>query len=588
MEQQRQSNLLTSTTVPNLQPPISTSSSSNWFNNHIMNSSFDEDDDPNDQNNSTDISHNDEDNEFSHQFTPSPKRILTRGFTGISTPLNRHNNISFSSPINKLNDLHINSDILDAIDNDENDDDDDSSINDDNLNEHRPNHSNEFNDNRTIPEENEDEENDEDIGNKTIINNSESESDSEIEPNSNLNSLEDDLPPPKYISIRKRHHVDTPTSASSSIKNNTNNNSIIIHHNHTPMSMCTDNSSLMDANKLSFSTSDSTPCPPQPKRKKLKFKSSSSNLTKKKPILDLSHSIKTSILQAENIATSEDHSDNQESEVQNYFPSNTTPISQSTPSNSRASTPPLQTQPQSNQSSTRPQVEEYGDSINGFRFVKSKSKATTTTTTTSTSTSSHTTTRRYNYNYETPINNNKYFYQQHFQQPLKTPTSNIKSSGSASKYQIMGEIPVTAAGLMNESDEDIHIGDKRINDPYLKNEVEIEDISMNEESDIVHTYINDQTNQLLPLPAPQFYLQPISDKQSVLQLINDSHSIATFYQNVSLVTSTPIIDILRRERIKWHPDKWVKLTITDVTHPFDSEIVDNLSKVINGMIKDLE
>ena len=60
------------------------------------------------------------------------------------------------------------------------------------------------------------------------------------------------------------------------------------------------------------------------------------------------------------------------------------------------------------------------------------------------------------FKYETPINNNRYH--------------QLCQGYNSNNYQIMNELPVTAAGLMphgDEDDDDIHIGDRRIGDPYL-------------------------------------------------------------------------------------------------------------------------
>ncbi|KAK6464414.1 hypothetical protein DFJ63DRAFT_71249 [Scheffersomyces coipomensis] len=592
METNRQSNnLLSSSTVPNLQPPpppppiqssssASTSAStSNWFNSHHhMNSSFD-------QNTDSDNDHTDHHHHHHHQYTPSPKRrVIHQGFNDVSTPLNygnhhpsssNTNNISFSSPMNKLNDLHLNdSDIL---------------LSDEQI--HKP-----INNDNIILEEDEIEDDDE---NYDSYDNNHDNNDhiDDIQPNSDISLIP--AAAPKYINIRKRHHVETPISNSSSL-------SSIPNHNHTAMSICTDDTSMENHNnlhsqsnqnsKLSFITSDSTPCPPQPKRKKLKFKSSSStNTNEKKSILNLSNSRKTSInnhpqIQINNQDIDDDEDDENDSEIED-LKSAAIPISQSTPSNSRASTPPLQ-QSQS-QSQSQPQLqpqpqpqqqnsikskdqmfEEYGDSINGFKFVKS-TKSTTTTTTTQT---------KYKYNYETPINNNRYYYN------YQPPSTELKPQPQPKgKYQIVGEFPTTSAGMMNESDEDVHIGDKRINDPYLKPIMSITTTPYNDQwHKIKQCYVGeDENKRYLPLSLPYFYTQFTMTTSELLTIINDSHTVENFYKSLlEYDDEGGLIALLRRERIKWHPDKW--MSSHHMKYHFDGDVLNGLSKVINSLINGLE
>lgn len=96
--------------------------------------------------------------------------------------------------------------------------------------------------------------------------------------------------------------------------------------------------------KISFSTSYSTPCPIQP-RKKLKLKDDSTPshpLRLKKPLLNLSCSTKVSagseplIDKLNNAGDEDSYGDNSGEEEHERNPAQSTPISQSTPANSRA------------------------------------------------------------------------------------------------------------------------------------------------------------------------------------------------------------------------------------------------------------
>lgn len=473
-----------------------------------------------------------------------PRHTKIRNFddlemAGASTPLrqmfsNPNSSISCMSPMAKLDNLHLESEI--------------------DLGDHE----------------------NEDVGDKTIHNDSESEVEYDDDP-----QYPDPLhsSPPQYINIRKRQHADSPdpmiitpnhisiikknirpSAMSSAIQNTTNDNEFDYDND---MSLCT-NISSTSMNKISFSNLDSTPCPVEPKRKKLKFKNSlettPSIRNNKKKILNLSNSVKTNAnsiihqLNEQDANKSTDHIEEfdeedplessspvNSTEFSNMHANQATPISQSTPANSRSSTPPLSV----------PQAD-YGDDLNGYKFVKPTKPV---------------------YNYQTPIMSHIAPRQRSVE--MKMAYNRNEYTPSHGKYQIVGEFPVTSAGMMDESNDDIHIADKRIHDPYLHSIVKEPKLDIDK-----HAYLS---SLKLPILPPLYSEQHKLGKSEIMAAITRENLIKFYTQ---LNNNDDIAGILRSERIRWHPDKWIaRFKHNESQYPFDMDIIDSLSQVINSIIK---
>ncbi|RCK60951.1 hypothetical protein Cantr_07997 [Candida viswanathii] len=457
--------------------------------------------------------------------TPSPKKsqLHDHQFDFASTPLNPNSTVSFISPMNKLNALHLESEIANSSDleaavhnndsiGDVDDDDDDYD---------------EFS-----------------LGNKTITNHSEDEEDEE----------EGDiirLFTPQYISSRKRTHLESPDMMMLTPNQNSNNSA-----SGTINKLSMYNTTSSSGFKFSFSnTSDSTPCPRQPKRKKLKFKHEQQQSQPHKNILDLNYAKKTVLSEPLSIPlyTEEpsDEIDDNSSKSGISSKLESTPISQSTPASLRASTPPPppppSQQPQQQLSTARnyPEHEEYGEPVNGYKFVKPKILP--------------------HFKYETPTHSNRYH--------------QLRDTYNSNNYQIVGELPLTSAGMMDEDgDEDIHIGDKRINDPYLT--VPSLKLSFNQVRELYFSELR------LPLLPPYFYQLEELSIDEILLLISHEN-LLKFYESI-LLRHESLPELLKQERIKWHPDKWVNKLKQDAhEHPFRREVVEAISQTINGIIESL-
>lgn len=306
--------------------------------------------------------------------------------------------------------------------------------------------------------------------------------------------------------------------------------------------------------KISFLSSYSTPCPSQP-RKKLKFKDqpTPSQPYKRGPLLNLSGSRKVSaenesIMDRLNNAGDDecsflgDSSVSEEPEVEQNA-AQSTPISQSTPANSRAPSP---------------FTEDTSESMNGFSFVK---PAQTTP-----------------FKYETPQTRPSYAY------PGLKPSQELRNAynngnfGEATKktYEVVGHFPMSAAGLMDEEIDDLHVGDKRINDPYL--EAPLLELSISDDSERSRIRLHYLTsNDKLPL---LLHFQSDLGKGEMLQLIHDGNSVSAFYDYISDPGDLPAL--LKKERLRWHPDKWV----SRLEHSeFDEDIIRSLTQVINALIE---
>lgn len=387
--------------------------------------------------------------------------------------------------------------------------------------------------------------------------------------------------PPVYLNSKKRgidnslDMVVTPCAPHDSSKN-------VLTVSADPMSICGSNSS-----KLSFSNSDSTPCPPQP-RKRLKFKQVTPSGTplnvggKRKNLLNFSNStrVSASILTQLNTVRHDDFAEDDDSPpptepmsawtgtstadtTASSVRQPTTPISQSTPANSRAPTPPqplsLPLPPNVTPGPKAPPVaEEYGEPINGYKFVRLSAEPR----------SLHP-----YYSYKTPENTHSY-----------NEVPRVRSDACASRYEIVGEFPVTSAGLMDENDEDLHIGDKRINDPYLNPRDTVKshwgpaEAEQERRQRVARDYLMSANAADLPLLKLYEGERAAMDKQTILSLINDNSSVLEFYQFIS----TNALDTIKRDRIRWHPDKWHARGKDG-----DKEIVDNLSQVLNALVERL-
>lgn len=447
------------------------------------------------------------------QETP-PKKLNHFNFelAGASTPLGANNSMTFLSPMKKLNNLHLNP-IVDGED---------------------------------TPKINENDENDDSdygLGNQTI--HESSSSDGEYSQNS----------PPVFVGSRKRKRVvESPMVITPTVTSNDSKDSYMKDMS----SICYSSTSI---SKISFSNSDSTPCPIP--RKKLKFKrinveTPSQPSKQKRKLLDLSNCVKTTQITPEihedddsmnqsilnlSFVSSPVHN-NTEFSAQGQQNQHSTPISQSTPANSRPPTPKL---------------EEYGEEINGYKFVKPPTHS--------------------QFNYQTPPNRYGPFTtsQQakqsldsgNFEETFSTIKSDVSSNKQgSSKYKIVGEFPVTSAGLMNESDEDLHIADKRINDPYLNDNLTLDVL-------LIRAEYQNSTK----LPLLEVFEAESPTKEHLLELINDGKSVQEFYNHI--VEKSDIKEFVRKDRIRWHPDKW----LNKQDPVLDKQVIDSLSQVLNGIVE---
>lgn len=518
-ETNRNSKQASSSVITTSTPELNTPTRTPWYNKRYICSDDEEDD-------------FDEVNNESHDKTPSPKKsqVLEHQFDFASTPLNPNSTVSFVSPMNKLNALHLESQIASSSDIE----------NDVQIQDH---------------DDDDDEYDEFSLGNKTITNHSDDEEEEEEddEEEDMINQFT-----PQYISSRKRSLLESPDmmmltpnqNSHISASSNCNFNKLSIYHN---SSNNTTTNTSGSGFKFSFSNiTDSTPCPRQPKRKKLKFKRQNSQDSSRN-ILDLNFAKKTILSEPLTIPSYNeepndeiDNDDDSSSKSAQSSKLESTPISQSTPASLRASTPPL---PSLQQPTRKNQEhEEYGEIINGYKFVKPKILP--------------------QFKYETPMNNSRYH--------------QLRDTYNSNNYQIIGELPITSAGIMDENpeDEDIHIGDRRINDPYLT----IPSIKQSFDQ-LRQLYFNEVR---LPLLPPYFYQLNELSTQTIMLLIT-SENLLKFYQSI-LLENEELLDLLKQERIKWHPDKWVgkfKDVQSSNEYPFNLQVVDLISQTINGLIESL-
>lgn len=528
--------------------------------------------------------------------------------TQASTPLNSsasrsqfksssigNSTISFMSPMKRLDNLHLETYGDDNVLNDE--------------------ENNDFTE-RPIPADDENEENNDNddfsLGNKTITN----ESDSDVEFRDDL------LPPPTYIS-RKRKHTASPLDMDitpsntrsgaheihdSSVKdmsgiclNNASNISNISHN-----SNYSNISNLSGHLKTSFSNSDSTPCPVQP-RKKLKFKDSSdtNDITPTQPskkirktILNFSSSVKAPassvpLLSKLHDVGDMDHEEEDENcsgirdesfissslvdENNKMLPHEakhiSTPISQSTPANSRAPSrapsPPIA-------------VGEVGAEINGYRFVTTTYKNSPQPKTQFRYDTPQGTRQNSAYHGENAYNSNDFY---------AYADVSANSEKPEQKYSVMHELPVTSAGLMDESSENLHVGDRRINDPYLnrltpKDSVSYSDLELDEDVNRISEEYG--RSELLKLPLLRaFEVEEALLKPEMILLINDGSSVHDFFNYICQNDSDElaVLNYVKKDRLRWHPDKWNARFGQPAAGGLDKEVINSLSQVLNGLVE---
>lgn len=302
---------------------------------------------------------------------------------------------------------------------------------------------------------------------------------------------------------------------------------------HTPdlatpshMSICS------TSNSLATSISDSTPCPPHC-RKRLKFKDEGTpsgrpkllNLLQIRILAD-TDAYKTS--GPNNSQVNEHANDSHDSHDLNdpETPAEIhlehmlqTPISQSTPTSSRQPSPPTVN------------FNEFGAPVNGYSFVGVEPK-------------------HNHVSYETPT---------------QTSSQSLKNHYIQNNYSIVGEMPILAAGLMDESDT--HVADKRIGDPYL----EMKDNSLRE-------WYFEPGKVRYPLLS-NFHNGELTAQQSLEECLQTS-LVREFYSSI-LETDELMLSLLKKERLKWHPDKWLNISEDQL------QIVTALSLTLNIMIQEL-
>lgn len=454
---------------------------------------------------------------------------------GASTPLhvNQNKSIMFASPMRRLGGLHLSPDRLDQH----------PPAHDRHIDEHRADDlQNDNNDNN-------DDDDDDDgygAGNQTIHTNSSSDEDIGDDVD------EDESPAhplnirPTFIPHRKRKHTESPLEMEITPSGA---NHTIPHGSSEKMSGILGNETYESILKVSFSASDSTPCPPHP-RKKLRFKAPSSSEEStpsqpskmKKPLLNFSSSRKLAAPEVPLIHKLNDAQDDLDESARSLsgfsgatMNLNSTPISQSTPANSRAPSPCIP-------------YETSEDGVNGFKFVRQST----------------------NFSYRTPQSRPTAIYED----SQRLINAYVADDYSQQKYEIVGEFRASAAGMMEEV-EDLHVGDKRINDPYAGASPSSRE--SDDHLELRHRYMTVSNK----LPLLQHFERDLT-KQQMKTLINDKKSVVAFYKYI--FTNEPKDEglvFLKKERLRWHPDKWVNKYDHSA---FDKEIVDSLSQVINAII----
>lgn len=286
---------------------------------------------------------------------------------------------------------------------------------------------------------------------------------------------------------------------------------------------------------LTVSNSDSTPCPPH-YRKRLKFKDEGTpsarpkllNLLQVRILAEIENdNEKGSENEHENSEDNahdhqdlEDDNDDNDNNERNDIPLQT-PISQSTPTSSRQPSPP-----------TVASFTEFGPAINGYAFVGVAPK----------------------HNYYT------------YKTPTQTPSQTLKNSYVQNNYTILGEVPVLAAGLMDESDT--HVGDQRIGDPYLESA----------DNTIRDWYFEPSDEIRYPLFSQ--YNNGTITPDTAYKECQDSGLVHDFYSAI-IEDDELLLSLLKTERVRWHPDKWSGLDNKNI------HTITALSLTLNAMVLEL-
>lgn len=342
--------------------------------------------------------------------------------------------------------------------------------------------------------------------------------------------------------------------------------------------------------EASFSNSESTPCPLQP-RKKLKFKNAFTEntptqcrTTRQGGTLNIQKSIKKSVDSISGLKYSstkasslrninseeENHSQifgsdeegnkasrEEESEDSIEFTRhsdifNTTPFHPNL-----QSTPILESarQESATENSSFPYVEETGSNINGYKFVTNQ-----------------------NYIFNTP--EDKLSTSQKLK--LNYNANDISNRGDH------GDIPRHSFSYnIMENNDDSDIPSKRQHDPYLQkpHAGNKRDHRYKEWVRLAYFELfngNDVSTVKLPLLA--LFEKELTNDQ-ILDLINNETSVLEFYEYIR--ETTDLMDLVKRERIRWHPDKWMsKLNLISPGDFFlNRQIVNRLSQVLNNIVE---
>lgn len=363
-------------------------------------------------------------------------------------------------------------------------------------------------------------------------------------------SSDDDILETAPVYVRKRRH-ETPLA----MEITPNANFTVPGSSGKNLSAYLANLTSDSIGKHSFSASDSTPCPTQP-RKRLKLKSDEQTPSQPskmhRPLLDLSNSRKVTSSTAELMSKLNDaHGDVSEDDETplTYNTTHTTnqqstPISQSTPANSRAPSPGLS-------------FAESENDVAGFKFVRPT----------------------HGLKYQTPLSRPTSAYPYQHAESLRASYHSGSLLLGNGAYKIVGEFPVSAAGLMDEDDDSLHVADRRINDPYAAPSPPVSLAKGKESVKLREMYL--AAPDKLPL---LLHFQRALTEPEMLQYIDDGKSVMGFYREIIDTTNETEYSFLKKERLRWHPDKWVGRLDAS---PFTQNVIDRLSQVINGIIDDL-
>lgn len=350
------------------------------------------------------------------------------------------------------------------------------------------------------------------------------------------------------VYVRKRKHTETPLA----MEITPNPNYTIPHGSSGKNLSYLSNLTSDSIGKISFAASDSTPCPTQPrKRPKLTPDTDTPSQPSKmhRPVLDLAGSRKvissTAALMSKLSDAHDDMSEDDETPLtlrsDHISNQQSTPISQSTPANSRPPSPGLS-------------FEECEQEVEGYKFVRPCHK------------------------FQTPLSKPTSAYPLQNTDPLRA-SYHAGSLPLGGAYQIVGEFPVSAAGLMDEEDESLHFADRRINDPYAVAAPASNPAKGKESVKLREMYL--AATDKLPLLV---HFQRSLTVAEMLQYIVDKKSVVAFYREIIDTNSGSGYSFLKKERLRWHPDKWVGRLEGS---PFTKDVIDRLSQVINGLIDDL-